>query len=66
MKRRLADTKLQVKQELALHNNLSEKVTALTKSERDQGQLINTLDGDLNSIKAKLVDYEQTTRLKED
>ena len=49
-----------------MHNNLSEKVTALTKSERDQGQLINTLDGDLNSIKAKLVDYEQTTRLKED
>jgi|688.fasta_scaffold1267637_2 7,8-dihydro-6-hydroxymethylpterin-pyrophosphokinase len=45
---------------------LSEKVVGLTKIDKDQGNLLTNLDQELATIKTKLVDYEQSTRLKED
>lgn len=34
--------------------------------EHEQGQLLNSLDEEMASIQSKLVDYEQSTRIKED
>lgn len=49
-----------------MHQMLSEKVVGLTKIDKDQGNLLTNLDQELATIKTKLVDYEQSTRLKED
>ncbi len=63
---KLAKAKQQLKNELELNQDLSEKVSTLSMKERDQGALVRDLDSEMQSIQTKLVDYEQSTRMKED
>ena len=63
---KLAKAKQQLKNELELNQDLSEKVSTLSMKERDQGALVRDLDTEMQSIQTKLVDYEQSTRMKED
>ena len=66
LKARLLKLKMQVKHELATNEDLNEKVSTLTVREFEQAKLLKDLDTETHSINAKLTDYEQSTRLKED
>ena len=41
-------------------------MSALSVQEHEQGALLGSLDEEMASIQSKLVDYEQSTRMKED
>ena len=66
IKAKLLKTKQQVKQELDLNQDLNERVSTLSVQEHEQGSLLVSLDEEMSAIQAKLVDYEQSTRMKED
>lgn len=66
MRQKLQNTKREVKAELAKNTKLSEHVAQLTKTDQDQGKLLVTLDDDVNAIKTRLNEYEESTRAKED
>ena len=57
---------MQVKHELETNEDLNEKVSTLTVREYEQAKLLKDLDTETHNINAKLTDYEQSTRLKED
>lgn len=57
---------MQVKHELEVNQDLNEKVSTLCLREHEQGAVVKDSDSEMHNIQAKLVDYEQTTRLKED
>lgn len=58
----MSKAKQQLKHELELNQDLSEKVSTLAMREHEQGTLNRDLDGEMQSIQSKLVEYEQTTR----
>ena len=66
IKAKLMRAKQQVKTELELNQDLNERVSSLSMQEHEQGQLVNSLDEEMSSIQSKLIDYEQSTRMKED
>lgn len=66
LRQKLLKAKLQVKHELEVNQDLNEKVSTLCMREHEQGTLVNDLDSEMHNIQGKLVEYEQTTRLKED
>ena len=41
-------------------------MSTLSVQEHEQGSLLVSLDEEMSAIQAKLVDYEQSTRMKED
>jgi len=66
LRQKLAKAKQQLKHELELNQDLSEKVSTLIMREHEQGSLVGGLDSEMSSIQTKLVEYEQSTRFKED
>ena len=66
LRQKLSKAKQQLKHELELNQDLSEKVSTLAMREHEQGSLVKDLDTEMESIQTKLVDYEKSTRMQED
>ena len=66
MRQRLLNAKKAVKEELDKNTKLNKQVAHLTKTEQDQSKLLATLDDDVQAIKTRLNEYEESTRAKDD
>ena len=58
--------KVQLKNELETHNDLTEKYSTHSLQEGKQAKEVATYEQDVEALRTKVVDYEQQTRQKED